>query len=579
MATTDIKSLTNLPEDITTLIFAEILDTVGLWKALGLRVVCRLFKASITRAICHDYQVSPHGPVDDALEICLKYPPSKLPRIVPLFIHMEMKRNLEHAVLAPIHQALQTTRNRRSHSDEAETEFEIAVCEAAEERLRWGADRDPNDRRNLHLRAPRPTQSSTSSQATIIERDFIDTSQLAEIQNTLSVAIIADDVAFIEDLFENWDFDADYDNQYFGRPLHLAAAYGRTHMIQILLDNGADLNAIQPYYGPHWGPKYVLEKEKFICSSGSALRVAAFNGHLEFIKVLVQPHFNLALPLPDEELRNVIRAAARYGNLILVSFLMDMYYESGPLRSRIQEEVLLQAAYSGREELVESMITTGVSVNCIASRETLTMPSWSPIHCAAYKGRASITRILLSNGADRNRWNPQIMMRGSFTAMGHAISRGHENIVQILVDDGASILACNSGKTDPITIIAYAHHHHIMRFLLEEAAHHNETNDWADKRCKSAFSHAIGTGDLAMVRLLVEAGCPITTKFSASEGPILCAMKYGWTYIVKFLIDAGGEEIDPWDPETFASDDFRSGRYPLPQTKTPEQLWHVQGKY
>ncbi|CAD6442669.1 6de38831-60fc-4b14-ab26-4857639df2f9 [Sclerotinia trifoliorum] len=340
MAIADIKCLTNLPEDITTLIFAEILDIFGLWKALGLRVVCKLFKESITKAICHDYQTSSHGPVDDALE-----------------------RNPKQAVLAPIHQALQATRYRRSHSDEAETEFEIA--------------------------------SSASSQTTIIERDFVDTSQLAEIQNTLSVAIIADDVAFIEDLFETWNLDADYDNQFLG---------GRCISQQrILLDNGADLNAIQPYYGPHWAPKFVLEKEKFICSSGCALRVAAFNGHLEFIKVLLQPCFNLALPLPDEELRNVIRAAARYGNF-----------------------------------------------------------------------------------------------------------------VQILVEDGASLLACDSSNTDPITIIAYAHHHHIVRFFLEEVAHHSETNDWVDKRCKQAFSYAIGTGDLEMVRLLVEAGCPITTKFSAT---------------------------------------------------------------
>lgn len=88
-----------------------------------------------------------------------------------------------------------------------------------------------------------------------------------------------------------------------------------------------------------------------------------------------------------------------------------------------------------------------------------------------------------------------------------------------------------------------------------------------------------GTGDLEMVRLLVEAGYSITNKISASEGLVLYAMKYRWTHIVKFFIDAGGEEIDPWDLETFASDDFRSGHYPFLKTKTPERLWHVQGKY
>jgi ankyrin repeat protein len=497
---------------------------------------------------------------------------------------MEMKRNPKNAFLAPIHQALQTTRNRRSHSDEDETEFEIAVCEAAEERLRWGADRDSNGRRKLHLRAPRPAYTRESSQNPIIERDFIGTSQLAEIQHTLSVAIIADDVAFIEQLFESWDFDTDYDNQYFGRPLHLAAAYGRAHMIQILLDNGADLNAIQPYYGPHWSPKFTLEKEKFICSSRSALSVAAFNGHLDFIKVLVQPRFNLTLPLPAEELRDVIRAAARHGNLLLVSFLVDMYYEPGPLRSRIQEEVLLQAAYSGREELVEPMIATGVSVNCTASRDTYTMPDFSPIHCAAYKGRASITRILLSNGADRDHCNRSSMVRGSLTALGHAIGRDHENVVRILFDDGATkpTSTTTSSTSSSLYLTIYGHHHHMMRLLLEEAAYHNETIDWAKCMGERALLVVIMHGDLEMVRLMVEDGFPITTKVAYGDDPVVCAMKHKWAHIVKFLIDAGAKEIDPWDPETFPSDDFRSGRYPwkFPYLdKTPDQLWHTHGKY
>ncbi|PQE08137.1 hypothetical protein CJF31_00008214 [Rutstroemia sp. NJR-2017a BVV2] len=492
---------------------------------------------------------------------------------------MEMKRNPELAILAPIHQALEATRNRRSHSDGNETEFEIAVCEAVEERLRWGADRGPNGRRNLHLRAPRPP----TSRCPIFETYYIFTGQLAQIQHTLSVAIIADDYAFIENLFDSWDFSADYDNQYFGRPLHLAAAYGRTHMIQILLDHGADLNAIQPYYGPHWAPKYNREKEKFICSSGSVLRVAAFNGHLEFIKVLVQPHFNLTLPLLDEELRHVIRAAARYGNVALVSFFMDMFYESGPLRSRRQEEVLLQAAYSGREGLVELMIAAGVDVNCIAPREIHTMPWFSPIQCAAYKGRASITRILLSNGADRDYCNPRVMIQGSFTALEHAIVRGHEDVVRILLDDGAIKLSFLSSKTDLMQINSYYHHHHITRFLIEEAARHNEPIDWAEYGPNYGFQRAIATGDLAMVRLMVEVGCSVTYKHNHfSDSPVLHAMKYGWTQIAKFLINAGSEKIDPWDPETFPSDDFRSGRYPWKFTtekKTLEQLWHVQGKY
>jgi ankyrin repeat protein len=289
------------------------------------------------------------------------------------------------------------------------------------------------------------------------------------------------------------------------------------------------------------------------------------------------------LPLPDEELRDVIRAAARHGNLLLVSFLVDMYYKPGPLQSRIQEKVLLQAAYSGREELVESMIATGVSVNCIASRDTYTMPGFSPIHCAAYKGRASITRILLSNGADRDRCNRSRMVRGSLTALGHAIGRGHENVVRILLDAGATMPTSLLSKQDLLFFNAYAHHHHITRLLIEEAAHHNEPIDWNNLSVDAAFRHAIATGDLAMVRIMVEAGC--STTYIVKEfydAPVLLAMRYGWAHIAKFIIDAGAKQIDPWDPETYPSDEFRCEHYPFkfsPLEKIPDQLWHIHGKY
>ncbi|PQE12561.1 vegetative incompatibility HET-E-1 protein [Rutstroemia sp. NJR-2017a BBW] len=261
---------------------------------------------------------------------------------------------------------------------------------------------------------------------------------------------------------------------------------------------------------------------------------------------------------------------------------MDMFYESGPLRSKRQEEVLLQAAYSGRELLVELMIAAGVDVNCIASRDLHTMPWFSPIQCAAHKGRASITRILLSNGADRDYCNPQVMIRGSFTALEHALVRGHEGVVRILLDGGAIKLSSlyRASETDLILRNSYFHHHHITRFLIEEYARHNEPIDWTEGGPNYAFRRAIEAGDLAMVRLMVEASCSVTYKHKHfNDSPVLHAMKWGWTQITKFLIDAGGEMIDPWDPETFPSDDFRNGHYPWKFTTEKKKHWNSFGMF
>lgn len=55
---------------------------------------------------------------------------------------------------------------------------------------------------------------------------------------------------------------------------------------------------------PELATKVYARKGKVHLLFWKRLRVAAFNDHLEFIKVLVKPRFNLAFPLPGEELRN-----------------------------------------------------------------------------------------------------------------------------------------------------------------------------------------------------------------------------------------------------------------------------------
>ncbi|KAF7887928.1 uncharacterized protein EAF01_011082 [Botrytis porri] len=66
--------------------------------------------------------------------------------------------------------------------------------------------------------------------------DACDDDARLDTQTTPSVAIIAGDISIVRELLENCSADADLDNRYFGRPLHLAASYGRIKIIEILLD-------------------------------------------------------------------------------------------------------------------------------------------------------------------------------------------------------------------------------------------------------------------------------------------------------------------------------------------------------
>ncbi|KAJ8058910.1 hypothetical protein OCU04_011896 [Sclerotinia nivalis] len=61
--------------------------------------------------------------------------------------------------------------------------------------------------------------------------------------------------------------------------------------------------------------------------------------------------------------------------------------------------MLMQSIYWGREELAQEMIESGVDINFTVSDTRDAMPNWSPIHCAAYKGRSKIVQLLLKTGS------------------------------------------------------------------------------------------------------------------------------------------------------------------------------------
>ncbi|TGO51474.1 hypothetical protein BOTNAR_0355g00150 [Botryotinia narcissicola] len=485
ITTTSAINLVNLPNDLVELIITEVLETVGLWKALGLRVVCRSFETLITREICVDYMKNPHGPVDDALEICLNYSPSKLPRIATLLIHMEMKHDPENAILAPAYQAICAVIALKSYTEEGRLHLELTVCEAMEERLFWASSRGQSGRRELCLRGPQQPISPGDSVIT------------------------------------------DHDN-----PTHIAAPEVILGL-QNRLKHGADLNVMQPYYGRYW--QYwmekrhwpaTLEKEKYFCSSGSALRVAARSGCIDAVQILVQPRFNAVLPLPGDEIRQILLAAARTGSVHLISYLLEHFYNSHPLRGKIHEEILLQASYSGREELVKLMLDRGVNVNCNAAYEYSVMPNWTPIHCAAYKCRSKIVSLLLSHGADRDVWcnrTSKPAYNVGFDAMSFAVLRCHQDIVLVLMRNGASFqekinVHASRDSVPLLTLAAWSSHHHMMRFMLEEGRVIGESGEMA-------LYYAVLHGDYLMTRLLLEAGASPSGSVHGNNNPVRTAMQ------------------------------------------------------
>ncbi|KAF7885845.1 uncharacterized protein EAF02_004354 [Botrytis sinoallii] len=296
-----------------------------------------------------------------------------------------------------------------------------------------------------------------------------------------------------------------------------------------------------------------MHLQKFICTFGSPLRIAALNGLLEAVKVLTKPRYNAVLPYPEEEIQEVFRAAARSGSIAVISILAESFLESLPsdLPSNIREEMLIQSIYWEKEEAIQLIISSGVDLNFAVSATWKTMPNWSPIHCAAYKGRSKVVQLRLENGANRDGHATGIRVRYNNTdAIVFAVSKGHEDVVHVLLNHGVSLARYRGYNTALIIIASFWSQHHIMSLLLKNAVHSDKYIN------RTALSYAIENGDLLSLRLLVEAGCPVETlkdvkPINYNCSPILLAMKCGWPHILEYLFSVSSEKIDPLDEEQF----------------------------
>lgn len=153
---------------------------------------------------------------------------------------------------------------------------------------------------------------------------------------------------------------------------------------------------------------------------------------------------------------------------------------------------------------------------------------------AARKGRRSMVKLLLGEGADVNFWVDS-------SALYEAVTHGHEEIVRILLDNHAEIdsrrghwkyqksalhnAACQNGRES------------IAKLLIENGADVNAL-------CGTGLAplhHAALHGNEKMVRLLVEKGCDVNIQrgFRDRITSLHYAARYGNEEIVRMLLDAG----------------------------------------
>lgn len=296
-------------------------------------------------------------------------------------------------------------------------------------------------------------------------------------------------------------------------PLHVAADRNSADVVPILLERGADPNALT-------------------AGSEAALHLAARKGHLAVLPFL------LAARGIDREIRNAggetpFHVALRSEQWQFATQLarqgarVDALLEETGQRKADRWTALHQAAWDGHTRRAEFLVELGADPNAG------TAEGQTPLHLAAARGAEAVVGILLEHGAE-----PSATAKNGITAYHLACLGGHPAVVKRLAALAPAIDLPADGMVTPLHLAVRRGSREVVELLLER----QHPADGADRDGWTPLHLAAQQGSLDVVNLLLVAGAPrnAVTKNPAMT-PLQAAAEVGHAEIVDALLSADAD--------------------------------------
>jgi ankyrin repeat protein len=263
------------------------------------------------------------------------------------------------------------------------------------------------------------------------------------------------------------------------RPLHLAVVKKQPSSLALLLELGADLEAVD-------------------AADLSPLDQAALDGEHEMVRMLVARGATVHLPSAiglgrDDEIERLLRDdpdALKPG-------------------SRWQR-LIVRAAERAPGRVIETLIRHGASVDATDDPDTAVdeTASYTALHAAAFHGNVEAVRVLLAHDAKPNVRDK----RYCATAAGWAAHAGHSVIRDLILEaDVDPFQAIQFDRAEQIAAIVERNPWQLNKRFSELADCEARTDQWYPAGWQTPLAWAVTTGKLEAVRSLLELGAdPIT---------------------------------------------------------------------
>ena len=360
-----------------------------------------------------------------------------------------------------------------------------------------------------------------------------------------------------------------------GPPLIAAVKTGNVAAVQSLLKQRVDVNVREAdgTTALHWASRADdVEMVQTLVRAGgnarlanrygvTALQLAAVNGSAPVIKVLVEAGADVNAVLPEGE--TILMTAARTGRREAIEVLLGAGAKLDAVEKWHGEGALHWAAAENHGEAVRLLASRGADVDQRSATQTyrrrsgqsiLPLGSWTPLMYAARSSAIEAGRALVSGGAKLDLVDPD-----GATALVIAIINAHYDFAAMLLEAGAdpNVAEKDSGMaalyaTADMHRLAVGHGRpnpkpsgaldavELTRRLLDKNADPNAKL----KAATMQRQHTIGdstlaagatplmraakSGDVAIVRLLLDAGADPMATLANGNTALMFAAGLGW---------------------------------------------------
>jgi ankyrin repeat protein len=284
--------------------------------------------------------------------------------------------------------------------------------------------------------------------------------------------------------------------------LYWASDMGHDKVVEMLLERGADINALGGYYG-------------------NALQAASARGNDKVVEILLERSADINAH--GGHYGSVLQAALARGLDKVVQMLLDrgadINAQGGQYGSALQT-----ASARGLDKVVQVLLDKGADINAQGGQYG------SALQTASARGLDKVVQMLLDKGADINAQGGEY---GS--ALQAASAGGNDKVVQMLLDKGADINAHGGHYGNALQAASAGGHYKVLQALLDRGADVNALGG----QYGSAL-HAASYGcHYGVAQLLLDRGAQINVSDSQGRTALHLAACGGSVEIFRYLAARG----------------------------------------